>query len=62
MAIPKAVDISSQVPGTPAWLDRLAAAKQLIQEVTKIQDSQKRVGHLQVMFWRCVTFIFKVEE
>jgi hypothetical protein len=48
MANPKVVDISSRVPGTPAWLDRLSPANHLIQEVTKVQDLQKRVEHLQV--------------
>lgn len=47
MANPKVVDISSRVPGTPSWLDRLAPANHLIQEATKVQDLQKRVEHLQ---------------
>ncbi|XP_021939301.1 LOW QUALITY PROTEIN: dynactin subunit 1-like [Zootermopsis nevadensis] len=48
MVNPKVIDISSRVPGTPAWLDRLAPANYLIQEVTKLQDLQKRVEGLQM--------------
>jgi hypothetical protein len=48
MANPKVVDISTRVPGTPAWLDRLAPANHLIQEVNKVWDVQKRVKELQV--------------
>jgi hypothetical protein len=50
MVNPKVVDISSRVPGTPAWLDRLAPANHLIQEMTKLQDLQKRAEELQVRF------------
>jgi len=48
MCNPKVVDISSRAPGTPAWLDRLAPMNHFLQEMTKLQNLQKRVEEFQV--------------